>query len=375
MLEKSKKVLIFTTAFRPLLGGSEIAIEEICKRLNDFSFEILTPRYKKSFPADEHRGNICIHRLGLGNKLDKFLFPLWGMLKGRAMLRRGEVKLLHAYQASYGGGAAVLLKIFNPRKKFILTLQEGKSLARQNKFIKFFRNFILKRADTITAISNHLKEYARDINREAELFLIPNGVDFKKFYAARSVDRQQLGLKESDEIIITVSRLVSKNGIADLIKAMVRAKAEIPELKLIIIGSGPLETELKNLTRELNVRNDVLFLGAKEYEEIPHYLKSADMFVRPSLSEGLGTAFIEALAAGLPIVGTPVGGVVDFLKNDETGLFCETGNPKDIAEKIISILSNRELRERLIKNGLELAQKYDWRYMAEKFRQIYLSPH
>ena len=207
------------------------------------------------------------------------------------------------------------------------------------------------------------------------MFLIPNGVDFKKFYAARSVDRQQLGLKESDEIIITVSRLVSKNGIADLIKAMVRAKAEIPELKLIIIGSGPLETELKNLTRELNVRNDVLFLGAKEYEEIPHYLKSADMFVRPSLSEGLGTAFIEALAAGLPIVGTPVGGVVDFLKNDETGLFCETGNPKDIAEKIISILSNRELRERLIKNGLDLAQKYDWRYMAEKFRQIYLSPH
>ena len=98
----------------------------------------------------------------------------------------------------------------------------------------------------------------------------------------------------------------------------------------------------------------------------------ADLFVRASRSEGLGSAFIEAMAAGLPIIGTPVGGIPDFLKNEETGLFCEVGDPKDLAEKIILLFNNRQLREKLIKNGLELVRaKYDWDKIAEKFREIY----
>ena len=98
----------------------------------------------------------------------------------------------------------------------------------------------------------------------------------------------------------------------------------------------------------------------------------ADVFVRPSLSEGLGNVFLEAMAAGLPIIGTPVGGILDFLKDGETGLFCRIKNPKSIAEKIKEILSDDRLREKLIQNGQKLAEeKYSWDIIARQMEKIF----
>lgn len=371
-MEKSNKILIFTTAFRPFIGGSEIAAEEICRQLSDISFEILTPRYRQSSPSNEYRQNLCIRRIGFGNRLDKFLFPVIGFFKGLLMLRKHNIHVIHAYQASYGASAAVLLKILKPKLKFMLTLQEGKELRRQNFLIRAFRKSIIGRADIITAISEHLKNYALSINRTAKVVLIPNGADFQKFSKAQPASRRALDLADNAQIAVTVSRLVLKNGIADLVRASALAKARIPELKLLIVGSGPLETKLKNLAVDLKIQSDILFLGNKKYEEIPGLLKTAALFVRPSLSEGLGTAFIEAMAAGLPVIGSRTGGIPDFLKDGETGLFCEAGNPRDIADKIVLLFSDGKLREKLIRNGLILAkEKYDWSQIAEKFRTIY----
>lgn len=372
MAEKSKKILIFTTAFRPMTGGSEIAVEEICKRLEDISFDIITPRYKKSFIKKECTSNICVHRVGMGSKLDKFLFPVTGFLKSLILAKKNDYDAIHAYQASYGAGAAVIFKLFKPNKKFILTLQEGKDLEKQNFFIKLLRKLIIKKANTLTAISEYLKNYIQKINPTAKITLIPNGIDYEKFISAKPQQREELGIDKTAKVIITISRLVPKNGLVSLIKSIEIAKSVISDIKLIIIGSGPLETGLKNLTAELNLSGDILFLGEKKYSEIPHFLKTADLFIRPSHSEGLGNAFIEAMAAGIPIIGTPVGGIPDFLKDGETGLFCEVGNPKDLAEKIIHLLNNQELREKLIKNGLEMARaKYNWNNIAKKFREIY----
>lgn len=372
MTEKSNKILIFTTAFRPFIGGSEIAIEEICRRLSDISFEILTPRYRQSSSPNEYCQNLCIHRLGFGNLLDKLLFPILGLFESLRMLQKYDIRVIHAYQASYGAGAAVLLKILKPKLKFVLTLQEGKQLEQQNYLIRTLRKFIIRKADTVTVISDYLKNYAQKVSHETEIFLIPNGADFEKFSKAEPIGRQALGLSDNDKIVITISRLTPKNGLSGLIKATALAKTEIPGLKLVIIGSGPLETELKYLANNLKIKNDILFLGAKEYEDIPSFLKSAGIFVRPSLSEGFGTAFIEAMAAGLPVIGSRAGGIPDFLKDGKTGLFCEADTPRDIADKIIFLFNNRELREKLIQNGLALAkEKYDWSGIAEKFRKIY----
>ena len=351
---------MFTTAYRPLVGGSEIALEEIVRRLPNIFFDILTTKHQPGLEKNESFSNGCIHRVGFGSPIDKLFFPVLGFLAAIKF----RPKQIHAYQASFGAGAAFVYKIFFPKTRFILTLQEGKELNKQNFLIRFFRNLIIRKADIITAISNYLANHAKKINPKAELHFIPNGVDLDKFrYMPNS----------EENTVITVSRLVSKNGIGDLIKAMALVKKEINDAKLIIIGSGPLEKKLKQSIQDFNLEDHVIMTGSQSPESVAGYLAKAKVFARPSLSEGLGTAFLEAMAVGLPVIGTAVGGIPDFLKDGQTGLFCNVGDGQDLAEKIKILLTNRELRMKLIDNGRKLVtEKYDWNIIAWKFRDIYI---
>src|SRR3989344_1185335 len=181
MYDKSTRILLFTTAFRPFIGGSELAIEEIAKRLPDINFDIITPRYTRKLTRVEAADNVRIYRVGQGWLGDKLFFPVAGFLAAWRLVRENSYQIMHAYQASHGAGAAWLLKIFNPKLKFILTLQEGKNLDAQNLAVRFFRRLIIKKADIITVISNYLKDRARRINKRARIAIIPNGVDIANF--------------------------------------------------------------------------------------------------------------------------------------------------------------------------------------------------
>jgi glycosyltransferase involved in cell wall biosynthesis len=353
------RVLIFTTAYRPLVGGSEIALEETIRRLPNIFFDILTPRYKPELAGTENFGNGCIHRVGFGNQMDKLFFPVFGFISAIKF----RPKHIHAYQASFGAGAAFVYKTFFPKTRFILTLQEGKRLEGQNFLIKYFRNLIIRRADVVTAISHYLASYAKKINPKAELHMIPNGVDLDKFKHMPNSE---------ENTVITVSRLVPKNGVEDLVKAMAIVRKEITDAKLIIVGSGPLEKEIRQSIKDLDMEDGVIMAGSQDPENVAGYLAEAKIFVRPSLSEGLGSAFLEAMAVGLPVIGTSVGGIPDFIKDGYTGLFCNVGDPQNLAEKIILLMTGRELRTKLIDNGRKLVeQKYDWNIIAWKFREIY----
>lgn len=367
MSQKSRRILIFTTAYRPMIGGSEIALEEMVRHLPDIFFDILTPRHKRVFPVKENGSNFFVHRVGfgLGELLDKLVFPCLGVLKAFRLMSKNKYAAVHAYQASYGGGAAWLIKTLFPKTKFILTLQEGKELDKQNRAVMFFRNLMIKKADVITAISVYLADFARSINPKAKISVIPNGVDTEKFKPAGSPEKNT---------IITVSRLVPKNGVGDLIKAMKKVVDEISDAKLIIVGDGPLNESLRSEVKGLKLENQIEFSGGVSYGETPGYLNRASVFVRPSLSEGLGSAFLEAMAAGLAVIGTPVGGIPDFLKDGETGLFCKPGDHDDIADKIVKLLKNDELRNRLADNGRKLVEeRYTWNKIASEFKQLYNS--
>ncbi|KKU36616.1 MAG: Glycosyl transferase group 1 [Candidatus Azambacteria bacterium GW2011_GWF2_46_32] len=129
---------------------------------------------------------------------------------------------------------------------------------------------------------------------------------------------------------------------------------------------------MKDLTKKLNLEDNVLFLGEVSHKDLPQYLWISDVFVRPSLSEGLGNAFLEAMAAGVPVIGTKVGGIPDFLREGETGLFCEVQNPKSIAEKIETLLKDKKLRLRLVENGRKLVEeKYNWDSIARQIENIF----
>lgn len=379
---QAKKILIFSTAYLPLVGGAEVAVDEITKRLPNWQFDMVTAKIQRGLADFERIGNVNIYRVGFGFSFDKFLLPFMGLLKAVTLNRKENYQIIWAIMASQAAIAAMFLKTFYKSKKFLLTLQEGdpeKYLKRYVFNIGFLYKLLirpwhilsLQRADYLTAISNDLKKRALDSGVKAPIEIIPNGVDLEKFRSGfNSLElKEKLGIKPEDKIIITVSRLVKKNGIDDLIKA--GQYLDFP-FKILIIGEGHNKEKLKNLVERLNLKDKVLFLGYISHNDLPKYYSLADVFVRPSLSEGLGNVFLEAMACGTPIIGTPVGGIPDFLEDKKTGLFCEVSNPQDIAQKIKEILSNDPLKKTLAKNGLDLVrEKYNWDKIALKMEGVF----
>lgn len=380
-MEKSKKVLIFTTAYEPFIGGSEIAIREIIKRLPGWFFDIVTPKLRRDLPDLEECGNHRIHRIGWGSeKMDKFLFPIRGFEYADKLISENEYRLIHAFQASHAAGAAWRLKLNGSRLPFVVTLQEGRNLDNQKIWQRLARKTILSRADHVIAISEYLKQYAKQTKKSIPVSVIPNGVDIENFsrefsYGELSELKDKLGIRPGEKVVTSVSRLVPKNGIADLIrtfKILADKLVILQACKLLIIGSGPEKNNLEELAVELGTRSKVIFCGDIDHDQLSKFLKISDIFVRPSLSEGLGSAFLEAMAAGVPVIGTKVGGIPDFLKDRKTGLFCLPNNPESIAEKIKLLLNNPELRQKIVANALELVkEKYDWNKIAKEYEKIY----
>jgi glycosyltransferase involved in cell wall biosynthesis len=194
-----------------------------------------------------------------------------------------------------------------------------------------------------------------------EVVVIPNGVDVNKFKPTT------YNLQPTNQtILITTSRLVEKNAVGDIIEAL----KYLPEnVSLKILGIGPLEIDCKLKIKNWKLEDRVEMLGHVDYDEIPKHLHEADIFVRPSISEGFGNSFIEAMAAGLPVIATPVGGIPDFLENGSTGLFCEPRNPKSIADQIKRLMADEPLREGLIENAKRMVEdKYDWNLIAREMQ-------
>ncbi len=424
------KIIIFSTAYLPFVGGAELAIKEITDRLSlsEFSFDLITLNLNRKQKREETLGNVHVIRLSC----PKWWFPFLAFMTAAKLHRARSYDRVWSIMASYGGFAGLFFKYHFPKVPFILTLQEGDSLSHIYKRVFFvwpLFKMIFTRADRITAISNYLANWARRMGAKADIHIIPNGVNVEAFsverlaFSRREELRQKLGIKPKEKVIITTSRLVQKNGIGDLIEAM----RYLPEsVKLLILGSGGLESNLKLKTSNLKLTNRIRFVGYIPHEQLPSYLHAADIFCRPSLSEGMGISFVEAMAAGLPVVATPVGGIPDFLfsvhedtlpsaggenrgerkinpaptqgegvsrigtsltgeararmtfgagaetwEEHITGLFCKVGDPKDIAEKVQLLLSDNELRSRIIANASRMVrEKYEWQGIAEKMQKI-----
>ncbi len=358
-----KKILIFSTAYFPFVGGAEVAVKEITDRIGDIQFDIITLRFNRKDLAKEKIGNVNVYRVGGG----KLLFPFFACVKASALHKKNDYDAIWAMMAAYAGFAALFFKLKHPKIPYLLTLQEGDPIDYIKKKVRFvyplFKKIFTK-ADMIQAISNYLADWAKEMGVKCPIEIVPNGVDVNKFKS------QILNLKNREEkILITTSRLVKKNGVDDVIMAM----RHLPDgVKFYIIGDGPERKNYELLVAEHKLRDRVRFFGYLPHEEIVKYLRNADIFIRPSLSEGMGNSFIEAMAAGIPVIGTPVGGIPDFLHDGETGLFCEVRAPKSIAEKVQILLENNELSQKIVSNAQKMvAEKYDWNLIVKKMKNIF----
>lgn len=389
---EKKKILIFSLVYYPrFIGGAEIAVKEITDRLGgDFEFDMITLR--KTAPKFERIGNVNVYRVGFGwqagdnailskFKIYKYFFPFFAFLKAVSLSRKNKYDLTWSIMANYAGFGALFFKLWKPDIPMVLTLQEGDPISyikrRVGIMYPIFK-MIFTRANRIQTISHYLADFARDMGSTCPVTVVPNGVDVKNFQFSitnfsKEDFRKKFGYSNDDTVLITTSRLVTKNAISDVIDAM----EFLPEnVKFLIIGTGELGARLKLKVESGKLQERVKFLGFVDHKDLPPYLWASDIFIRPSLSEGMGNSFIEAMAAGLPIIATPVGGIVDFLKDGETGLVCEVSNPKSIAQKVEKLIKDRESRDYIVKNSLKLVnEKYDWSLVAERMRREVFIDH
>ena len=369
--KQKKRVLIFSLAYMPFVGGAELAVKEITDRINDFNFDLITLRFNRKWAKQEKIGNANVYRIGGG----KTFFPFLAFLKGLSLNRKNKYFLIWSIMANRAGFASLFFKLWNPKIKYLLTLQEGDTLNYPEKRMGLVKIFIgglfrkiFTKANHVQAISNYLADWARGMGAKAPIEIVPNGADTEKL----KIKNEKY--KSNEKIIITTSRLVYKNGVDTLIKAMadLRVQHQMSNVALQILGIGPEEKKLKELAKELKVDDVIQFLGHIEPKKVCDYLAEADIFVRPSRTEGLGSSFLEAMGVGLPVVGTPVGGIPDFLKDGETGLFCEVDNPKDLAEKIKKLMMDEEFSKKIAVNGRKLIlEKYNWDSIAQKIENIF----
>ncbi len=375
-----KNIAIFSLAYAPFFGGAEVAVKEITHRLRTgFKFTCFTYKFDKAWPSQEELDGVNIVRVGVGRDSKKgyygykfgHLLYIWqAFLAARRQHKKEPFTHSWAIMAAYAGGSALLFKLFYPEVPLLLTLQEGDSeehiLGRLGILYSFWK-LLFKKADHIQVISTYLESFARRHGARCPITVVPNGVDLNKYKNLNIKKSQKKEIK-----IITTSRLVPKNGVDTLIRAAQELKNKNLNFKVLIAGAGPEDRALKVLAKRLGVDDEVEFLGEILPVEVPLYLAQADIFVRASRSEGLGNSFIEAMAAGVPIIGTNVGGIPDFLKDPNlvgvtqaTGLFAKVGEGEDVARKILFLVNKPELTQIMVRNARNLVFKnYSWDKIA-----------
>lgn len=393
-----KKILIFSLDYLPgTISGAEAAIQEITDRISpeEIEFHMVTLYYDSAVPRVGKIGNVLIHRVGLFGKPHATLeerrqFPLHynkHFFQFAAGIRAYFLHRKYHYDGAWAmmaHGTSVPTSIFNilTGVPYALTLQEGDPPEYIERTMKplwplFKRGFT--HANVLQSISYFLADWAKRMGYPHEPVIIRNGANpesIKPTFEQSEVEtlKKTLGKKGGDVFLVNTARLVHQKGFDTTIHAFTLLP---PHIKLLVVGGGPDEEKLKVLARELRLEDRVMFTGQIERSAVTQYRFAGDIFVGPSRSEGLGNAFLSAMACQLPVVATQVGGIADFLfdakRNPEkgtTGWAVDPDSPEQIAEAVRDILAHPEEVTLVTKRAREMVLKeYDWDLVAKKMHE------
>lgn len=211
-----------------------------------------------------------------------------------------------------------------------------------------------------------------------KLVRIAPGIDVEHFAPTSGREMRARHGIGNRPTIISVGRLVHRKGQDRLVEALPRIKSEIPDALLIIVGEGPHRKELEKLSRESDLRNDILFIGRIDYRKLPSYLAMGDVFAMPCRTrlgglevEGLGIVYLEASACGLPVIAGNSGGAPDAVKVGETGYVVDGDNVEEIAGRCIELLKDETLRKKMGERGREwIAEEWNWSLWSSRFNEV-----
>lgn len=256
-----------------------------------------------------------------------------------------------------------------------ITIHGSDVLDLGGKAISAFTRFSMRRAQAVTVNSSATEAAARAIDPEAQnIERIPIGVDSTPPDPQAVAAIRTKHVSDGEYLMLFLGRLVAEKGIEETIRAAGFLRAKGRNIKLLVVGEGQDRERAEALRAELGLEQSVTFLGWVQPEDVRNYMGAADVLVGPSWTEAQGLTFREALAAGTAVVASRVGGIVDAVIHEETGLLVEPNSPEQVADAVARLMDDPELGERLASAGKELVYKDLTRpAVAQRFSSLFES--
>lgn len=356
------KIAILVGLFPPKwLAGTEIATYNLADHLARRGHEVhVITSHDAGLPKLSEENGFSVHRIAWPNIRFIGIVTFW--VKICLKIRTIKPDVFHA-QSLLCGIPAVAAKKF--LKIPFVVWGQGSDIYLPGRFTRMTSKPILQNADAVLALTEDMKQKMREIC-DRDISVVPNGIDLERFKISSG------GKKEGNaKTIIFVGRLHPVKGVQYLIEAMAIVHQQMPDVKLVIVGDGMERARLEEFAEKLNLNGCIQFAGQVPQESIPRFMHQADVFVLSSLSESFGIVNLEAMAAGLPIVATNVGGIPDIVEEGVNGYLVNAKNPDEIAERVLIFLQNDEMREEISANNREKAEMFTWSRVAEKVEKEY----
>ena len=362
----------------PTFGGSGIVATELGKALAEKGHEIHFITYSKPVRMDWFTKNMYYHEVSVSD-YPLFEYAPYELLLSSKLVDvaiNQKLDILHVHyaipHASAAFSAQQILKTRNIDLPFITTLHGTDiTLLGKDKSFQPVIEFAINQSDAVTAVSESLKEDTYQffyIKKNIEV--IPNFIDPSLYLFAEDIElRAQFA--EKDEVIIThISNFRKVKRVDDVIRIFKDVQQQL-SAKLLMVGDGPELHQVKNLARELGISDKVFFLGkSKRIEQITSI---SDVFLLPSETESFGLVALEAMASGVAVVSSNVGGLAEVNKDGVTGFLNDVGDIEGMIASVLTILKDKDTLARFKTNALEHSQKFELNKIVPVYENLYLS--
>jgi glycosyltransferase involved in cell wall biosynthesis len=287
----------------------------------------------------------------------------------RALIKRYNYNIIHSH-TSHAHTLAFFASL-GTKVNRLVTRRVDFSIYRHS-FLKLSGIKYRYMSDFYVAISHKIKEVmvADGIPKE-RIFVVHSGIDPKRFeHSTKDHLIAEFDIKGNEQVVINVAHLAGHKGQKYLVRAIPHVLAKIPSVRFFIVGGGELLEELKDLSKSLGLDDRLIFTGFRR--DVGAFYHIADLFVMSSVQEGLGTAVLDALALGKPVVATDSGGIPEIIQNRDTGLLVPSEDPKTLSNAIVQILTDNELATQMAEKGQAMVnKKFTVSAMVDKNIDVY----
>jgi len=362
----------------PTYGGSGVVATELGKSLASRGHEIHFISYAPPFRLDHFAERIYFHEVN-GFSYPLFEDPSYALTLTSKMVnvvQFEQLDLLHVHYAIPHATSAVLARQILATQGIsipVITTLHGTdaTIVGQDPSFEPVVTYSINQSDGITVVSEYLRqETFRNFDVQKEIAVIPNFVDLKRFRRQNKDHFKKAICPNGEKLMVHISNFRPVKRASDVVEVFSRLRKEGHCLKLLLVGDGPDRLPTEARARELGVFGDVRFLGKQE--PIEEILSIADVFLMPSGSETFGLAALEAMACGVPVVSSNIGGLPELNIHGETGFLCDLGDIEGMKEAVKTII-NPEHHEGFVQNALNRAAVFQIDNIVPQYEAFYES--